>query len=147
MARTPSEQAGNRARGAAARPGPAAPSGPAVPPGPAVLSGPAAAGPAAPAAPAASPAGPAAELRAARAALVGPGGPAGGALRAALTAVYDRWLAARVSGVDDVALVAVGGLGRREPGPHADLDLVLLHRGRRDVAAVADRIWYPRSSR
>jgi [protein-PII] uridylyltransferase len=45
--------------------------------------------------------------------------------------------------VDDVALVAVGALGRREPAPYSDLDLVLLHRGRRDVAPVADAIWYP----
>ena len=48
--------------------------------------------------------------------------------------------------VDDpegVALVAVGGYGRSELCPQSDLDLVLLHRGRRDIAEVADRIWYP----
>jgi len=37
----------------------------------------------------------------------------------------------------------VGGLGRREPAPGSDLDLLLLHDGRGDVAAVADRLWYP----
>ncbi|MGW4421224.1 [protein-PII] uridylyltransferase [Streptosporangium sp. NPDC004631] len=42
-----------------------------------------------------------------------------------------------------VALVAVGSLGRAEPAPGSDLDLVLLHRGRDDVARVADRVWYP----
>jgi len=83
------------------------------------------------------------ELRTARAEFVGPGGPVGGALRAALVALYDGWLAERLSGVDDVALIAVGGLGRKEPAPYADLDLVLLHRGRRDVAVIADAIWYP----
>jgi [protein-PII] uridylyltransferase len=42
-----------------------------------------------------------------------------------------------------VALVAVGGLGRRECAPHADVDLVLLHDGRRDVRELADAVWYP----
>jgi len=43
----------------------------------------------------------------------------------------------------DVALVAVGGYGRRDLCPGSDLDLVLLHRGRPDIAEVADRVWYP----
>jgi [protein-PII] uridylyltransferase len=67
----------------------------------------------------------------------------GGPLRAALTAHYDQWLAGRLADADGVALVAVGGLGRRETAPWSDLDLVLLHRGRRDVAGLADAIWYP----
>ena len=40
--------------------------------------------------------------------------------------------------------MAVGGLGRREPAPYSDLDLVLLHDGKvADLSAVADGIWYP----
>jgi [protein-PII] uridylyltransferase len=42
-----------------------------------------------------------------------------------------------------VAIVAVGSYGRRELCPGSDLDLTLIHRGRRrDVEAVAQRIWY-----
>jgi [protein-PII] uridylyltransferase len=42
-----------------------------------------------------------------------------------------------------VALVAVGSFGRGDAAPFSDLDLVLLHRRRKDIKAVADRIWYP----
>jgi [protein-PII] uridylyltransferase len=47
------------------------------------------------------------------------------------------------TGTDGVALVAVGSLGRRELPPYGDLDLVLVHEGRPEIAAVADALWYP----
>ncbi|HEX2074449.1 MAG TPA: [protein-PII] uridylyltransferase [Geodermatophilus sp.] len=47
------------------------------------------------------------------------------------------------TGTDGVALVAVGSLGRREPPPYGDLDLVLVHDGRPEIAALADAVWYP----
>lgn len=40
--------------------------------------------------------------------------------------------------------MAVGGLGRREPAPFSDLDLVLLHDGPvAGLSELADSIWYP----
>ncbi|HEY2804023.1 MAG TPA: hypothetical protein VGJ67_08925, partial [Actinomycetota bacterium] len=71
---------------------------------------------------------------------------------------HGRWSAARRSGlVDeclravfresgapaDVALCAVGGYGRAELAPRSDVDLLLLHDGRGDMRALAERILYP----
>lgn len=65
-------------------------------------------------------------------------------LRQELCELYDRWLAELFTAQDGIALVAVGGLGRREPAPHSDLDLVLLHDGKVDgLTEIADAIWYP----
>ena len=44
---------------------------------------------------------------------------------------------------DDIALVAVGGYGRRELAPHSDLDLHLIHRNVKDIGDIASRLWYP----
>jgi len=63
--------------------------------------------------------------------------------RARRTTQVDRWLAELLGAEAGVALVAVGGYGRREMLPRSDLDLLLLHGGRDDIAGIADRIWYP----
>jgi [protein-PII] uridylyltransferase len=84
------------------------------------------------------------ELREARQALLARTDLTGAALREALVALTDSWLAKRLGDAEGVALVAVGGYGRREPAPGSDLDLVLLHDGQvEDVKALADGIWYP----
>ncbi len=72
----------------------------------------------------------------------------GDAFCRAYTAVADSWLTELFDTATDgdprgIALVAVGGYGRKELSPYSDLDVLLVHRGRRDVSALADRIWYP----
>jgi [protein-PII] uridylyltransferase len=59
--------------------------------------------------------------------------------------VVDGWLAGLLGDEPGVVLLAVGAYGRRELCPASDLDLVLVHDGRRgrDVGALADRLWYP----
>jgi [protein-PII] uridylyltransferase len=42
-----------------------------------------------------------------------------------------------------VALLAVGGYGRRELAPHSDLDVVLVHTEQAEVEELAARLWYP----
>jgi [protein-PII] uridylyltransferase len=63
--------------------------------------------------------------------------------RSRRTTQTDRWLAGMLGAEPGVALVAVGGYGRKELLPGSDLDVLLLHNGRDDIAKIADRIWYP----
>jgi [protein-PII] uridylyltransferase len=82
-------------------------------------------------------------LRAGRQTVLADASVIGASLRAALCDVADSWLREQLGEEPDVAIVAVGGYGRREPAPGSDLDLLLLHRGRDDVKALAERLWYP----
>ena len=90
---------------------------------------------------------PSSEIIATRDALLA-SGVGGLAFSRAWSDALDSWLAERfqtATGTDaaGVSLVAVGANGRREPSPCGDLDLVLLHAPKRDVAALADALWYP----
>ena len=63
----------------------------------------------------------------------------------ALAAVVDRAVSSVLDelGTEGIAVLALGSYGRRELCPGSDLDLLLLHDRRTDIAAVADALWYP----
>ncbi|QBJ95116.1 [protein-PII] uridylyltransferase [Rhodococcus sp. ABRD24] len=71
-------------------------------------------------------------------------------LRHALVDLHEFWLTTKGNELgirpdSGFAIVAVGGLGRREMPPYSDLDLILLHDDVDPalVAEVADNLWYP----
>jgi [protein-PII] uridylyltransferase len=63
-------------------------------------------------------------------------------------AACDQWLNGLLAEAAEgdtrgVALLAVGGYGRRELAPGSDVDLLLVHNGKRRIKEIADAVWYP----
>ncbi|AYF29195.1 [protein-PII] uridylyltransferase [Micromonospora tulbaghiae] len=75
--------------------------------------------------------------------VVGVPGGIGAAARSARADALDAWLCRAFPDRDGVALVAVGGLGRRQCAPYGDLDLVLVHAGVPGIDELAASLWYP----
>jgi [protein-PII] uridylyltransferase len=87
-------------------------------------------------------------LRAARLALVEDRSLSGTEWCHRYSKVVDAWLRpvfdeATQGEAKGFALLAVGGYGRGLLAPGSDLDLLIVHDGKRRVKAVADAVWYP----
>ncbi|MGZ6964935.1 MAG: [protein-PII] uridylyltransferase [Acidimicrobiia bacterium] len=83
-----------------------------------------------------------AALRARRAELID-GALRGPEFAAAYSALIEEWIREVVGDETRVVVIAGGALGRRDLAPASDLDLALVHDGRRDCREVANRLWYP----
>ncbi len=67
----------------------------------------------------------------------------GSAFGRAYAELVDRWLATLLPDEPGIALVAVGGYGRRALAPESDLDVLLVHDRKQGIGELADRVWYP----
>lgn len=71
----------------------------------------------------------------------------GPAFARAYSDLCDEWVRELFGDLEGYAVLGVGAVGRRELAPGSDLDLVLLHPGKKGtqdaVAQVAERLWYP----
>ncbi|MFT7645708.1 MAG: [protein-PII] uridylyltransferase [Candidatus Poriferisodalaceae bacterium] len=68
-------------------------------------------------------------------------------LTRSLSTLVDDWVRelflASTDNYSNLALIATGGTGRGELCPGSDIDLLLLHKGRRDISVIAEQLWYP----
>ena len=90
-------------------------------------------------------------LREARSSLLRDSNLRGQAWCARYASACDQWIAALLEestrgDTRGLALLAVGGYGRRELAPGSDMDLLLVHNGKRrakEIKEIADALWYP----